>query len=87
MDKAAFLRSSDDALLYLVNCTLATVSSLAMKKGTPKYEFQRQVSIAQTGVDCIRKFQIKVDAEIRLKQVIEAHAGNVLDWASQYKPH
>lgn len=48
------LRSSEEALTYLVECTLATVQDLAGRSRPPKGELARQISIAQTGIDWVR---------------------------------
>lgn len=50
------LRSSEEALTYLVECTLATVQDLAGRSRPPKAELARQISIAQTGIDWVRTF-------------------------------
>lgn len=50
------LRSSEEALTYLVECTLATVQDLAGRSRPPKGELARQISIAQTGIDWVRTF-------------------------------
>jgi hypothetical protein len=46
------------ALAYLVDCTLATVQNMAMKKSRPKGEYARQISIAQIGVNWMKDFKI-----------------------------
>jgi len=45
------VRSPEDALVYITDCCLATVSRMAMKKSRPKGEFTRQISIAQQACD------------------------------------
>ena len=41
---------------YLIDCTLATVERMVMQKSCPKHgEFERQCSIAQTGIDFLGK--------------------------------
>lgn len=57
MSKADVSRFSRvDMIAYMTDCTLATVADMAMKKKVPKYEFQRQISIAQQGMDFLRFF-------------------------------
>lgn len=43
--------SREDALIYLTECTLATIQSLAMMSRPPKLELERQISIAQVGIN------------------------------------
>lgn len=50
------ITSSEEALTYLVECTLATVQDLAGRSRPPKRELSRQISIAQTGIDWVRTF-------------------------------
>lgn len=45
------IRSAEDALAYLLDCSLATVEMMAFKKTRPKNEYVRQISIAQTNYD------------------------------------
>lgn len=45
------VRNQDDVVAYLVDCTLATVESMAMIKTRKKGEFERQIGIAQKGCD------------------------------------
>lgn len=56
MTTANTLRDTDDALAYMTECTLATVSDLAGKSRPPKNELSRQISIAQTGIDWVMTF-------------------------------
>jgi hypothetical protein len=52
------VRTPEDALLYITDCTLATVADMAMKKSRRKHEFERQISIAQTACDWISEMGI-----------------------------
>lgn len=76
------VHSPSEALLYLTDCSLATVSGMAMKKSRPQHEYQRQVAIAQTAVDWIREFGI--DAEGTRAQDVIAAGGSVASWTAQY---
>jgi hypothetical protein len=49
-----------DALAYALDCTLATVDDMAMKKNPPKGEYARQKSIAQKLLDWCVKFNVDV---------------------------
>lgn len=72
------------ALLWMTDCTLATVSSLAGKKRCAKYEFDRQIKIAQAGVDWLTRF--KVDLRSTRAAKVVAMGGQVAVWAEQFKP-
>lgn len=48
------VRTSEEALVYITDCTLATVSGMAMTKSRKKGEYQRQIAIAQTAIDWIK---------------------------------
>jgi hypothetical protein len=74
------VKSPEEALAYIVDCTLATVSSLAMKKSRPAGEYKRQIAIAQHGVDWLRAFHIPSDGT-RAEHV----ATSVADWAKRYE--
>lgn len=75
--------TSDEAVIYMTECTLATVEMMAMKKSTPKGEFNRQVNIAQSGVDFIMSRAMKADN--RVADVINRHKGKVSGWSSEIK--
>lgn len=51
------IRNEREAFAYLVECTLATVSQLAGLARPPKGELNRQISIAQTGIDWLRAIE------------------------------
>ena len=76
------VRSPSDALLYLADCQLATVDSLAMKKSRAKHDYERQKSIAQTAVDYIKSFGIEPNST-RVKNVIEA--GSVDEYVKAFE--
>jgi hypothetical protein len=79
------ISSPDYALVYMTDCTLATIESLAMKKTRPVNEYKRQISIAQKGIDWIKNFNICVDSEVRIKPIIEEFNSDVAKWAKQYE--
>jgi hypothetical protein len=79
------VRTPGEALAYIVDCTLATVETLAMKKSRSKAEFERQVAMGQSGVDWMRS--MKVDfSTTRAKEVVESFNGNVMKWAERSFP-
>lgn len=52
------IRTAEEALSYMVGCTLATVEDMAMKKSRSKSEYERQILIAQRGVDWMREMGV-----------------------------
>lgn len=71
------------ALAYITDCTLATVSELASKKSHSKSEFRRQKSIAQTAIDWMQEMHIDFSTT-RAADVVAI--GSVEVWAAQYLP-
>lgn len=78
------VRNTGQALAYITDCTLATVCDMAMKKKRPKYEFERQMSIAQTAINWMVEMGIDVSTT-RAEDVIAA--GSVEQWAVKYMPN
>lgn len=77
------VRTAEDALRYIADCQLATVCNMAMKKRRPKYEFERQVSIAQKCVDWMVQMGIpSTGTRVEEVEII----GNVETWAKQHMP-
>ena len=76
------VKTPEQALAYLTDCTLATVSTMAMLKSRKKGEFERQVRIAQQGVDWMIAMDIPA-AGTRAEEVAE-HRGSVEKWAEQF---
>lgn len=71
------IQSPQQALAYIVEATLATIEMQAMTKRRKKYEFQRQIDIAQVGYDWLL---VEV---IRGPRTIEVYrqGGDVKGWA------
>jgi hypothetical protein len=78
-------RNEKEALAYLLDCTLATVETLAMKKSRPKGEFDRQKEIAQRVLDWCEQFEIDISAT-RGEDVRFMCGGDVDKWATRYMP-
>ena len=78
------VRTPEQALIYLADCTLATVADMAMKKSKSKSEFKRQISIAQTAVDWIKDFSINIEVESRVYKVLATPDRKVETWAASY---
>jgi hypothetical protein len=45
------IKTAEEMVDYLIDCTLATVDRMIDKKSIPKSEFNRQCGIAQKGID------------------------------------
>lgn len=73
------------ALVYLTDCTLATVSSLAAKKSRGKLEFERQIGIAQSGIGWIVGMGVPFKGT-RVEDVVNDHNNCVRKWAAGYLP-
>lgn len=78
------VRTPEQALLYLADCTLATVADMAMKKSKSKSEFQRQIAIAQSAVDWIKSFNIKIEIDSRIYDVLALPDQKVETWIRSY---
>ena len=81
---ASRVRTKEDALLYLVECTLATVNHMAMRMSKSKSEYQRQISIAQKGCDWIESMQIVPEEHSLVTDIIGKQT--VAQWAAKYEP-
>lgn len=84
MSRPAFdpknMRNCEDGLLYLVDCTLATVEGMAMKKKPPAGELTRQIEIAQRGLDCLIVAKVDVSS-IRAGEIVQSFNRSVKAWA------
>ena len=72
------VRTPEQALAYITDCTLATVVEMAMRKKKSKSEFSRQIAIAQTAIDWMK--QMGVDFSTTRAAEI---GGTVKDWAEK----
>lgn len=75
------VKTPEDALVYITDCTLATVSNMAYKTRRQKHEFERQMSIAQTAVNWVVEMGIDV-SKSRVAEVVAA--GSVNEWARRF---
>lgn len=78
------VRTPEQALAYLVDCTLATISDLASKKSRPKGEFERQIRIAQQGIDWMK--EMNIDPSTTRAEEITNQGITVTQWAKQFMP-
>ncbi|NWD56715.1 hypothetical protein HX878_18420 [Pseudomonas veronii] len=77
------IRDAGQALVYITDCTLATVTDLAMRARPPKHELLRQIGIAQKAIDWMDQFG--VDYSKTRAADVKALGGKVEDWAAQFK--
>lgn len=73
------VRDAGQALAYVIDCTLATVCSLAMKKSRSQSEFERQIAIAQTAINWALQFGVDLNST-RARDV----TSTVAEWAGRF---
>lgn len=74
----------EHALAYITDCNLATVCAMAGKKSRNKFEYKRQITIAQMAIDWMR--QMNVDfSHTRAHDVVEDHDGDVARWVARWE--
>jgi hypothetical protein len=81
------VRTPEQALLYLADCTLATVADMAMKKSKSKHEFQRQIAIAQSAIDWLKDFNVPIEVGSRVDHVLSLPDQKVETWSKSYNCH
>ena len=81
------VHTPEQAVLYLTDCTLATVAMMASKKSRGSLEYQRQISIAQAGFNWTLSYLDSDDAQgSRALDIRDNYNGSVADWAKEYEP-
>ena len=76
------VRDTGQALAYITDCTLATVTDLASRARPPKNELKRQINIAQKAIDWMDAFGVDY-AKTRAAEV-KAIGGTVEKWATKF---
>lgn len=76
------VRTPEQALAYITDCNLATVSHMAMLKSRGKHEYERQINIAQTAIDWMKVMGVSV-VGTRSEEIIDKTS--VKEWASKYE--
>lgn len=82
-----------NSLVFMVECTLATIEDMCQRKSRPKREFLRQIDIAQHGVTALFDYGVAYDSNFtqvffdhtyhgRVKDVIGSHKANVTLWSN-----
>jgi hypothetical protein len=80
-DMTKHFETPEGALLYMTECTLATVERAIMKSSYPKSELKRQINIAQVGVSFFHHRNIKTSG--RVLDVCLDYDGDVAAWAEE----
>lgn len=70
-----------EAFAYFLDCQLATVEEMAMKKSTPKSGLNRQIAIAQKMYDFVDHKGIGVSRGNRAIDVSQVFRGSVFQYA------
>jgi len=73
---------AEDAVAYLTECTLATVEWLSMRKKPPAHEYNRQIAIADIGLDFCKTFCTKHSG--RIKTLLDRNL-SVPEWAQEIR--
>ena len=73
-----------DALVYLMDCQLATVCNVVGKRSSPQCDIKRHISIAQQGIDWMRAHSVNFEGT-RAEDVVRLFDGRVEDWARKFR--
>ena len=77
------IRTTEQMLAYITDCTLATVADMASKKSWSKHEYKRQKTIAQIAIGWMDRNNIDM-ADTRARD-IEKGPDGVDRWALQFE--
>lgn len=77
------IRIASDAMLYMAECQLATVSHMQALKSKSKYQYERHIDTAQDHIDFILRFCKGLKKTGRVKNVVANYSGNVKDWVNE----
>ena len=69
-------------VIYFTECTLATIDMMALKTPIPKGEFNRQIGIAQKGIDVLRHYDLSLRDYGRIEDVLFTFERSVKKWAN-----
>ena len=76
--------AAEAAAIYLTECTLTTIATMAGKKSRPKTEYARQKAIAQQGIDYCQNFTLKPSPGTRAAAIIST-SRTVEDWVAGHE--
>jgi hypothetical protein len=69
------------ALLYTLDCNLATVEDLSTRAKPPKRELQRQIDIAQAALNTLREIGYTLHDGDRAGKIVNNFNWRVSDWS------
>lgn len=72
----------EHALAYLADCTMATIESMAMKKSRSRYEYSRQISIAQQSLDWMKRMGVDYSTT---RMSVAQEFESIRDWAMSFE--
>lgn len=75
------VKTKDDVIAYLIDCTLATVEDMAMKRSRSKTEYTRQKRIAEHGI----KWAMSMGVDLSTTRAVDVIDGNVDLWAEGFE--
>jgi hypothetical protein len=76
--------SHEEFVVYLVECQLATVATMACAKRINKSEYARHLLIAQNGIDYIKNNMLAYPEYMRINKILMSESKTVEDWAKRY---
>lgn len=83
------IRSLNDAFTYFLDCQLATVEELAIKKSKSKHDYKRHIEIAQKMINNAKEYGVNVK-HTRAENIINDGL-TVEQWATavdnKFNPH
>lgn len=79
------VKNEKEALAFLLDCTLATVETMAMKKSRLKGEFDRQKGIAEKAMGWCVQFNVDISTT-RAHDICVRYKGDIDRWAERLMP-
>ena len=78
--RSSEVRNPEQALIYLLDCNLATVEHYSTVKKISKSDFKRQIGIAQKNLDWVCGFKIELENNSRAKHIKDNCNQSVEEW-------
>ena len=75
--------TTEKMFLYITDCQLATLETLALRKSSPKSEFERQFSIYKKCVDWVLQNNLDYHGT-RIVQIVKC--GSLENWLTKLNP-
>lgn len=79
------VKNPNDALVYVTECTLATIEWMALKKNRPKHEYERQIEIAEKAILWIRQYDVSIEPGSRVYDVLITSTRTVTEWEKEFR--